>query len=62
VFEHTNKDAIKKVKDQSLWPAADMDTITHPNTYFKRGWMLSKVRNGDAGIDEPGSMASSGGE
>jgi len=59
VFEANNKEELKKVKDQSLWNAADLDTILHPNTYFKRGWMLSKVMNGDAGVENPGSQAES---
>lgn len=59
VFESTNKEGLKKVKDESLWSATDLDTILHPNTYFKRAWMLSKVVSGDAGVEEPGSQAES---
>ncbi|KAF2719373.1 DNA primase [Polychaeton citri CBS 116435] len=56
VFESAHKNELKKVKDQSLWPASELDTILHPNTYFKRSFLLrnlGKVQNGDIGVDEP---------
>jgi DNA primase large subunit len=40
VFEHAHKAEIKKVKDGGMWSAADLDTILHPNTYFKRSFLL----------------------
>lgn len=43
VFEHAHKKEIKKVKDESLWSASDLDTILHPNTYFKRSFMLKHL-------------------
>ncbi|PSK57834.1 hypothetical protein B9Z65_9036 [Elsinoe australis] len=58
VFEHKNRDQLKKVKDQNLWPSSELDTILHPNTYFKRGWLLANlgmVKSGDVGVDGPGS-------
>lgn len=45
-----------QVKDQSLWPASELDTILHPNTYFKRSFLLKnlgKVQSGDIGVDGP---------
>ena len=57
VFEARNKDALKKVKDQNLWPATELDTILHPNTYFKRGFLLANlglVKSGDVGVDGAG--------
>jgi DNA primase large subunit len=33
-----------------------LDTITHPNTYFKRSFMLknlNKFQSGDVGVDGP---------
>lgn len=56
VFEHQHKNEIKKVKDASLWPQSELDTITHPNTYFKRSFMLknlNKFQSGDIGVDGP---------
>lgn len=42
VFESTHKSALKKVKDEGKWSAQDLDTILHPNTYFKRSFLLSR--------------------
>ena len=45
-----------QVKDQSLWPASELDTILHPNTYFKRSFLLKnlgKIQSGDIGVDGP---------
>ena len=56
VFEHAHKNQIKKVKDDNLWPASELDTILHPNTYFKRSFLLKnlgKVQSGDIGVDGP---------
>ncbi|GAB7358477.1 hypothetical protein MBLNU230_g2541t1 [Neophaeotheca triangularis] len=56
VFETTHKTQIKKVKDENLWPASELDTILHPNTYFKRSFLLKnlgKVQSGDIGVDGP---------
>jgi len=50
VFEYTHKKEIKKVKEEGSWSAADLDTIVHPNTYFKRSWMLKHLGEGNAGI------------
>lgn len=46
VFEHAHKREIKKVKDEGTWSASDLDTILHPNTYFKRSWMLRHLGEG----------------
>lgn len=40
VFEWAHKGEIRKVKEDGSWGAADLDTIVHPNTYFKRSYML----------------------
>jgi DNA primase large subunit len=50
VFEHSHKKEIKKVKDDGSWSATDLDTIVHPNTYFKRSWLLKHLGEGNAGI------------
>nr|POF02599.1 putative dna primase large subunit [Quercus suber] len=60
VFESAHKSELKKVKDENLWPASELDTILHPNTYFKRGFLLKhlgKVRSGDVGVDGPGNSS-----
>jgi DNA primase large subunit len=48
VFEFAHMKELKKVKDGSLWKddktlwkAADVDTILHPNDYFKRSFQLT---------------------
>lgn len=56
VRSHKNQLTILQVKDESLWPASELDTILHPNTYFKRSFMLKnlgKVQSGDIGVDGP---------
>lgn len=40
VFEWTHKNEIRQVKDDGSWKATDLDTIVHPNTYFKRSYLL----------------------
>ncbi|PSN70204.1 DNA primase, large subunit [Corynespora cassiicola Philippines] len=50
VFEHAHKREIKKVKDEGSWSATDLDTIVHPNTYFKRSWLLKHLGDGNAGV------------
>jgi DNA primase large subunit len=40
VFEHTHKKEIKEAKDKSLLGEGEMDTLLHPNSYFKRSFML----------------------
>jgi DNA primase large subunit len=43
VFEHMHREEIKKVKDENLWTAAQLDTLLHPNEYFKRSFMLKHL-------------------
>ncbi|KAF2500899.1 DNA primase, large subunit [Lophium mytilinum] len=50
VFEWAHKREIKKVKDDGSWGAAELDTILHPNTYFKRGWLLKHLGEGNVGV------------
>ena len=50
VFEHAHAGEIRKVKELGTMSAADLDTIVHPNTYFKRSWLLkSGAANAGAG-------------
>ena len=58
VFEHAHAGQLRKVKDEGLWSASELDTILHPNTYFKRSFLLKnlgKVQAGDLGVDDPSS-------
>ncbi|KAF2132407.1 DNA primase, large subunit [Dothidotthia symphoricarpi CBS 119687] len=50
VFEWSHKREIKKVRDEGSWGVADLDTIVHPNTYFKRSWLLKHLGEGNAGV------------
>jgi DNA primase large subunit len=45
VFEWANKADIKRVKEDGTWSQADLDTIVHPNTYFKRSYLLKNLGN-----------------
>lgn len=43
VFEHLHKPEIKKAKDESIMTAAQLETIVHPNEYFKRSYLLKNL-------------------
>ncbi|ATZ52284.1 Bcpri2 [Botrytis cinerea B05.10] len=43
VFEYAHKQEIKKVKDDGTWGAAQLETIVHPNEYFKRSYLLKNM-------------------
>lgn len=43
VFEYAHKQEIKKVKDDGTWGAAQLETIVHPNEYFKRSYLLRNL-------------------
>ncbi|KAK3675320.1 DNA primase subunit pri2 [Recurvomyces mirabilis] len=65
VFEHGHKGQLRKVKEEGLWAAGDLDTILHPNTYFKRSFLLKnlgKIKAGDLGVDGPESSSGGGRE
>ncbi|KAL8972924.1 MAG: hypothetical protein Q9183_000275 [Haloplaca sp. 2 TL-2023] len=49
VFEWAHKNEIRQVKDNGTWKAADLDTIVHPNTYFKRSYLLKSGVVSEAG-------------
>ena len=40
MFDHLHKNEIKKAKDEGLMTAAQLETIVHPNEYFKRSYLL----------------------
>jgi DNA primase large subunit len=43
VFDYVHKQEIKKVKDDGAWGAAQLETIVHPNEYFKRSYLLKNL-------------------
>ncbi|KAM0327680.1 hypothetical protein ACHAQA_005974 [Verticillium albo-atrum] len=43
VFEHLHKQEIKKAKDESIFTSAQLETIVHPNEYFKRSYLLKNL-------------------
>ena len=52
VFDHAHRAEIKKAKEAGTWTSADSETIVHPNTYFKRSYLL---KNADkAALGGPG--------
>ncbi|KAI9718683.1 MAG: hypothetical protein M1828_006618 [Chrysothrix sp. TS-e1954] len=46
VFEWSHKGEIKKAKDEEGWSGGDLDTIVHPNMYFKRSYLLKSLDKG----------------
>ncbi|KAH6851727.1 DNA primase large subunit [Alternaria alternata] len=50
IFEWSHKKEINKVKQDGSWSGSDLDTIVHPNTYFKRSWLLKHLGDGNAGV------------
>jgi len=55
VFEWAHKGEIKKVREDGSWPATELDTIVHPNTYFRRSYLLktgAKANEGAGRGDE----------
>ncbi|CAI4212904.1 unnamed protein product [Parascedosporium putredinis] len=55
VFEHLHKPEIKRAKDESIMTAAQLETIVHPNEYFKRSYLLknlSKPRDADVKMED----------
>ena len=45
VFEWSHRTEIKKVKDEGTWSQDQLDTIVHPNVYFKRSYLLKQLAN-----------------
>ena len=54
VFEHAHKSDLKRVKEDGSWAAAELDVIVHPNTYFKRSYLLKTraMASAEVGEDE----------
>ncbi|ROT39899.1 eukaryotic and archaeal DNA primase [Sodiomyces alkalinus F11] len=43
VFEHLHKQELKKAKDEGIFTSAQLETIVHPNEYFKRSFLLKNL-------------------
>lgn len=43
MFEHVHKMEIKKARDESIMTGAQLETIVHPNEYFKRSYLLKNL-------------------
>jgi DNA primase large subunit len=43
VFEHLHKTELKRAKDDGVMTAAQLETIVHPNEYFKRSYLLKNM-------------------
>ena len=41
VFDTMHRNEIKDVKEDGSWSSLDLDTIVHPNTFFRRSYLLS---------------------
>ncbi|KAK7995976.1 hypothetical protein PG991_015443 [Apiospora marii] len=46
VFEHVHKNEIKRAKDDGIMTSAQLETIVHPNEYFKRSYLLKNLGKG----------------
>ncbi|KAL2132235.1 hypothetical protein VTI74DRAFT_4058 [Chaetomium olivicolor] len=43
VFEHLHKAELKRARDEGIMTAAQLETIVHPNEYFKRSYLLKNM-------------------
>ncbi|KAH6669180.1 eukaryotic and archaeal DNA primase [Plectosphaerella plurivora] len=54
VFDHLHKQEIRKAKDEGIYTSAQLETIVHPNEYFKRSYLLKnldKAREADVHME-----------
>lgn len=51
VFEYLHKAEIKKAKDEGVMSATQLETIVHPNEYFKRSYVLKNLGKESANED-----------
>ncbi len=46
-----HKNELKRARDESIMTAAQLETIVHPNEYFKRSYLLKSLDgNGDGAV------------
>lgn len=51
VFEYLHKAEIRKAKDEGVMSANQLETIVHPNEYFKRSYILKNLGRESGGED-----------
>ena len=51
VFEHIHKTELKRARDDSVMSAAQLETIVHPNEYFKRSYLLKNMGKTDVKME-----------
>jgi DNA primase large subunit len=56
VFEYAHAREIKKVKDDGTWTSSQLETIVHPNEYFKRSYLLKNLGKKPAADEEDGPL------
>ncbi|KAH8665118.1 eukaryotic and archaeal DNA primase [Tricladium varicosporioides] len=52
VFEYAHKQEIKKVREEGTWSANQLETIVHPNEYFKRSYLLKSMGKRHVGEED----------
>ncbi|CAK7240945.1 MAG: DNA primase subunit pri2 [Sporothrix thermara] len=48
VFEFAHRNEIRRAKDEGIMTAAQLETIVHPNEYFKRSYLLKNLNKSAA--------------
>ena len=43
VFEHMHGKELKRAKDDGVMTSSQLETIVHPNEYFKRSYLLKNM-------------------
>lgn len=51
MFEYLHKAEIKKAKDEGVMTANQLETIVHPNEYFKRSYILKNLGK-ESGVED----------
>ena len=51
MFDHLHKPEIKKARDESIMTGPQLETIVHPNEYFKRSYLLKNLDKESGGKD-----------
>ncbi|PFH56951.1 hypothetical protein XA68_15733 [Ophiocordyceps unilateralis] len=58
VFEHVHKAEMRRAKEEAIMTANELETIIHPNEYFKRSYLLKNLdRSGEVKREEDDTAA-----